>query len=104
MSRGTKVFIVRKFLEILLTSLIVTMISFGLMKLSPVDAAEAYLQRNMTPINAETLERTRTEMGLNDSFPVQYWNWLKNAVRGDFGRSLCFNLLGRRIERRNARC
>lgn len=42
MSRGSRVFILRKILEIILTVLIVTMISFVLMKLSPVDAAEAY--------------------------------------------------------------
>ncbi len=87
MSRGTKVFIVRKLLEIVLTSLIVTMISFGLMKLSPVDAAEAYLQRNQSPITAENLEKVREEMGLNRPLPVQYGNWLINALRGDFGRS-----------------
>lgn len=46
MSRGSRVFILRKILEIILTVLIVTMISFVLMKLSPVDAAEAYLRRN----------------------------------------------------------
>lgn len=92
MSRGTRVFILRKVLEVLLTSLIVTMISFGLMKLSPVDAAEAYLQRNMTPITAESLEQVRTEMGLKDPLPVQYFHWLKNAVRGDFGRSYVNNV------------
>ena len=63
MSRGTKVFIVRKLLEIVLTSLIVTMISFGLMKLSPVDAAEAYLQRNQSPITAENLDLVYLQNG-----------------------------------------
>ena len=87
MSRGTQVFIIRKFLEVILTVLIVTMISFGLMKLSPVDAATAYLQRNQTPVTTENLERIRSEMGLDRPLTVQYWNWLKNAVQGDFGKS-----------------
>lgn len=65
LSRGTQVFIIRKFLEVILTVLIVTIISFGLMKLSPVDAATAYLQRNQTPVTAENLERVRGEMGLD---------------------------------------
>ncbi|MBO6231602.1 MAG: hypothetical protein J6O50_13665 [Ruminiclostridium sp.] len=57
MTRGTVVFILRKILEVILTVLIVTVISFVLVQLSPVDAAEAYLQRNQTPITAETLEK-----------------------------------------------
>ncbi len=87
MTRGTKVFIGRKVFEVILTALIVTIISFGLMKLSPVDAATAYLQRNQTPVTAGNLERVRTAMGLNRPIAVQYLSWLKNALRGDFGRS-----------------
>jgi peptide/nickel transport system permease protein len=30
----------------------------------------------------------RENLGLNDPLPVQYFKWLKNAVRGDFGISL----------------
>ena len=91
MSRGSRVFILRKILEIFLTVLIVTMISFVLMKLSPVDAAEAYLRRNQTPITAETLQKTRDDMGLSLPLPVQYMNWLKAAIKGDFGRSFTNN-------------
>ena len=91
MSRGSRVFILRKMLEIILTVLIVTMISFVLMKLSPVDAAEAYLRRNQTPITAETLQKTRNEMGLSLPLTVQYMNWLKAAIKGDFGRSFTNN-------------
>ena len=46
MKRGTRVFILKKALELLLTLFIVTMISFILMQLSPIDAAEAYARRN----------------------------------------------------------
>ena len=31
--------------------------------------------------------RLREEMHLNDPFPVQYYHWLKNLVRGDLGDS-----------------
>lgn len=91
LTRGTIVFILRKILEVILTVLIVTVISFVLVQLSPVDAAEAYLQRNQTPITSETLEKTRSEMGLNEPLPVQYINWLSKAVTGDFGRSFVNN-------------
>jgi len=37
--------------------------------------------------STEALARMRREMGLTDSWPVQYWHWFANAVRGDLGRS-----------------
>ncbi len=33
------------------------------------------------------LEATREELGLNDPFLVQYWNWLTGCLHGDFGTS-----------------
>lgn len=91
MSRGTRIFILRKLLEVVLTVLIVTMISFVLMKLSPVDAAEAYLRRNQTPVTEDTLAQTRDAMGLTLPLPVQYWHWFRDAMRGDFGKSYVNN-------------
>jgi len=37
---------------------------------------------------ADQLEALRQELGLNDPLPIQYFNWMKKAVRLDFGRSL----------------
>lgn len=34
------------------------------------------------------LQAIRERYGLNDPLPVQYWNWLHNIARGDFGVSL----------------
>lgn len=87
MKRGTRVFILKKALELLLTLFIVTMISFILMQLSPIDAAEAYARRNAFAITPESLATLREQMGLNDPLPVQYWNWVKDAVHLDFGTS-----------------
>ena len=87
MKRGTRVFILKKALELLLTLLIVTMISFILMQLSPIDAAEAYARRNAFAITPESLATLREQMGLNDPLPIQYWNWVKDVVHLDFGTS-----------------
>lgn len=38
-------------------------------------------------VSEEVREELRREMGLHDPFLVQYWRFLKNAVRGDFGDS-----------------
>lgn len=87
MKRGTRVFILKKTIELLLTVFIVTILSFILMQISPVDAAEAYAQRSQTPNNPEAIEALRESMGLNAPLPVQYWNWLQGAVKLDFGVS-----------------
>ena len=38
--------------------------------------------------SASTLEDLRESLGLDKSYPEQYWIFLKNAVRGDFGISI----------------
>lgn len=87
MGRGTRVFILKKAMELFLTLFVVTMISFVLMKLSPIDAAEAYARRNAFAMTEESLALLREQMGLNESLPVQYWNWVSSALHLDFGTS-----------------
>ena len=38
--------------------------------------------------SAKTLEDLRISLGLDKSYTEQYWIFLKNAVRGDFGQSI----------------
>ena len=38
--------------------------------------------------SASTLEELRASLGLDKSYPEQYWIFLKNAVQGDFGVSI----------------
>ena len=38
--------------------------------------------------SASTLDDLRASLGLDKSYPEQYWIFLKNAVRGDFGISI----------------
>ena len=81
-------FTARKILELLLTLLIVTFLSFLLVKLSPVDAAEAYARRTFMLYTPEQLDELREEMGLNQPLLVQYGTWVGNALHLDFGTSL----------------
>lgn len=46
------------------------------------------LRQRQPPPTPETIENFRDSLGLNDPFPVRYWNWLKGAVHGDFGKSI----------------
>lgn len=50
----------------------------------------------------ETIQEVREQLGLNDPLPVQFVNFIKNAVRGDFGNSYVYKqpvlqLIGERM-------
>lgn len=51
----------------------------------PSDAARIILGPEASP---EGLEQFRQEFGLDQPFINQYWQWLTNVVRGDFGHSI----------------
>lgn len=67
------------------TLLFATFAIFCLQHIGPGDPVTAVLGENATP---ERVVEVREQLGLNDPFLVQYWNWLTDAVRGDFGGSL----------------
>lgn len=81
-------FIVNKAFSALLTLLLVTLLSFLLMRLSPIDPAEAYVKRNSALVTAERIEAARIELGLDKPLYVQYVSWMRNALQLDFGISL----------------
>ncbi len=81
-------FFVKKQVAIMLTLLFVTILSFLLMRLSPVDPAVAYVRRGSPVVTEEMVEEARVQLGFNAPLPRQYLNWLKRVFRGDLGASL----------------
>lgn len=63
----------------------VTFIVFFLMHLAPGDPVNLLLGEDATQAD---VERTRREWGLDRPLIVQYWEFLRHAVGGDFGISL----------------
>lgn len=59
MSKATRRFIVNKVLEMLITLVVVTLISFLLVRLSPIDPAEAYARRSICRHLALRMSRWR---------------------------------------------
>jgi peptide/nickel transport system permease protein len=78
-------YIIRRTLYMIPLLLIVSLISFSLIKIMPGD----YLTtaRFNPQITAETLQQQTERFGLDKPFLIQYWYWLRNVVRGDFGTS-----------------
>lgn len=75
-------------LLILLPLLIgISLASFLLVRLIPGDPAQAYLQASHLNVSNESLNYFRTRMGLDLPVMEQYWRWLVNTLRLDFGIS-----------------
>ena len=65
----------------------VSIIAFALSYLSPTDAAiRSFSGVGITP-TAEQLAARRAELGLDQPFLVQYFNWLTGVLHGDLGTS-----------------
>lgn len=64
--------------------LIVSIISFGIIKLAPGDPVMAYATPQM---HKEDLDNLRNELGLDKPVYVQYGAWLSKTLKGDLGYS-----------------
>lgn len=89
MTKSTMRFILSKILELISSLFIVTVISFLLVRLSPIDAAEAYARRSYAAFSftAEQMNALREQMGLSRPLHEQYITWVANAAQLDFGNS-----------------
>lgn len=65
----------------------ITLVTFGLMYLSPSDPAERMLIAQGVPADPEVLDAMRTKMGLDKPFLTQYIIWMRNMLHGDMGIS-----------------
>ena len=76
----------RRILLVVPTVLAATLLLFILIRVLPGDLAVLIAGEGGTN-TPELVEKIREELGLNDSLPVQYVNWLGNFLTGDFGES-----------------
>lgn len=80
-------YIIRRVLVFIPMLFILTVLVFALIQAAPGDPFTGKMDPN---VDREVYEKQREALGLNDPVHVQYWNWLKGAVRGDFGDSLIY--------------
>lgn len=64
--------------------LVISMLSFGLLRLAPGGPFD----RERAPASAEIERQFRARYHLDEPVPVQYVRWLGDALRGDLGLSL----------------
>jgi len=78
-------YILRRLLVSILVIFGLTIVIFILSRVVPGDPARLALGPR-APV--EVVEQLSKELYLDKSLPIQYWIWLTNALRGDFGKSL----------------
>jgi peptide/nickel transport system permease protein len=67
----------------------ISVLSFALIQLTPGDF---FSSMRMNPrISAQTIERIRSQYGLDRSLPVRYERWMRSVLRGQMGFSLAYN-------------
>lgn len=78
-------YLFKKFIISVLTILAITALVFLILHLIPGDPVRNMLGETADP---EIVEMKREELNLNKPLVVQYFLWMKDVLRGDFGVSL----------------
>jgi peptide/nickel transport system permease protein len=83
------IFIVRRLVQMVPTFIGATMLAFLISQLVPGDFLNRKaLEPNVRP---ETIERMRSQFGLDKPVHVQYVRWMTNLVKGNLGQSFVSN-------------
>jgi peptide/nickel transport system permease protein len=80
-------YLLRRLLWIALTTLCVSMLTFGLIFATGDPAVMLVPTRNNEPPDPALVEQVRRERGFDKPIPVQYANYLLRLVQGDLGYS-----------------
>ncbi|MEU6028047.1 ABC transporter permease [Streptomyces tauricus] len=67
--------------------LVVTFGMFAIAAASPFDPVRAYAGTAALGADRETLDRLRTNLGVDRPFAERWWDWLTSALTGDLGQS-----------------
>lgn len=81
-------FLTRRLVLALITTWAISVIAFAIIQLPPGDYVTAYiaqLEAQGDFVSEDEAVNLRTEYGLDQPFPVQYYKWMRQAVRGNFG-------------------
>lgn len=86
-----------KLASLVATVILVSFFTFLLTQLIPGDPVVSVLGSAYnpgTPEGREQIEVVRKELGLDDPYPVRYFNWAKGVFTGDLGNKIGVNSAG----------
>ena len=83
-------YIARRLVLAAITVFAITLVTFAILHLPPVDFVTAYAAQaaaSGSSISAAEADAMRLAYGLNQPLYVQYWKWITMVANGNFGRS-----------------
>lgn len=80
-----KRYILKRIVQMIPVLILVSIFSFLIIHFAPGDPINMYVRQDMTQ---QEIEELRVSLGLNGSIVEQYFSWLGNICRGNFGNSL----------------
>ena len=81
--------VVRRFVIMIPQLFVLSILIFIMAKNMPGDPFTGLITPETDPA---VIEQLREKAGLNDPWPVQYYNWITNAAQGDFGKSYVYKV------------
>lgn len=85
-------YVIRRAITMVLTLFGVSVLTYLMMFFTPGDPAELILRQQFgREPSQEAIDQFRDQHGLNDPIPVQYANWIWDALHGDLGQSYFSN-------------
>lgn len=81
-------YIFKRIFTLIVTLILVSVFTFAAFNVIPGDPALVMLGTNAS---IEQVEVLREELGLNESLPKRYVNWVVNFTKGDLGKSIRFS-------------
>ncbi|MDD6315798.1 MAG: ABC transporter permease [Clostridia bacterium] len=81
--------ILKKVAQVMVVMLLISIFSFAIIELAPGDISAMYITTDMS---AEEQAMVMEKLGLNKSPVERYWEWLKEALHGNWGYSLSYKL------------
>ena len=82
-----KKYVLKRLLQLIPILLIITFLSFGMMRLAGSDAVLQKMENTGMVVSQEVIDNARAELGLDKPFLTQYFVWLGNLLTGDMGTS-----------------
>lgn len=82
-----KKYVIKRLLQLIPILLVITFLSFGMMRLAGSDAVLQKMENTGMVLSQEVIDNARAELGLDKPFLTQYFVWLGNLLQGDMGTS-----------------
>ena len=82
-----KNYIIKRFVQLIPILLVITFLSFGMMRIAGSDAVTQKMENSGVITSQSIIDANRAALGLDKPFITQYFVWLNKLFHGDMGNS-----------------